>query len=1458
VILALTVRSRTLSYFTPEVVRTEPMSHGQARFWFLRQYLDDPTTSNITFFFKMNGAMDPDRISRTLAMICDRHEALRTCFYVKDGVACQGIMRKSAIRLEQCPVADEHGVRAVYEDLQRHVYDIENGDTFRAVLCQVSPTMLYLVIGYHHIAMDGFSWEILFGELQRGYRAGYLPPVPRQYSTWASKQRQEIDSGQLRSERKFWKQEFSTLPQVLPLLPFAKISSRQPLPCYGLNRTSHKVERRITSLVKEQCRAQKVSPFHFHLAVFRTLLHRFTGADDICIGMADANRMDSADVGVIGFLLNLLPLRFRSTQPNLAFTAMLKEARAKGYAALAHSKVPFNTILEDLDVPRTSSHNPLFQAFIEFRQANKITAAEFETDQPQNSTSYSKTAYDITLNVLEDHAGDLTVSIGTQDTLYTEEATGLILRSYVHLLEAFSKEPALPVDKPSLYSDEDVADAIVLGTGPSLTGVWPETLLHQIEAVARDSVSAAAVKDTLGNSLTYRQLLDRVGTIALALDNVGVTEGSHVAVFQSPSSDWICSMLATMWIGAVYVPLDYRQGLERLAQIAQACSPAAILVDSSTRDEVESLACSSHYINVTKLSDISQATDGSYEAKIKARGDKPAVILFTSGTTGTPKGIVLKHSGLRNGIEGLVSRYDIGREVVLQQTAYSFDMSLDEIFVALCSGGTLVVAGKRLRGDSEAIMRLIALEGVTYTRATPAEYSSWLRHGASHLAGNTSWRFAFAGGDRMTNSLRDEFRALGPLEGLRLFNSYGPTEITLSAVKVEVPYRERDERSDGRPIPIGVSMPNYSIYIVDDNTRLVPVGVPGEIVVGGAGVSFGYLGEAKLTDDRFVENPWAPAHWVQNGWTKMYKTGDRGHMASNGDVHFHGRVAGDTQIKLRGIRLELGDIENNILKASEGVLSNIICTLRRDAGTAESDYIVGHVVFAPGRAVPKTEQSTYFANLLARLALPDYMKPAAMVALERLPLTVHQKIDRAAIATLPVEEILAAEKPSCIEGVDVEFSDLEATIADIWLQVLTKGAPRQLSPSSEFFRLGGNSLLLVETQALIRKTLDVSIPLPDLLEATNLGKMSAKVREAMSLGTIDWDEETTPPEVVHSTMDGIRTPPKTTNLEVVLTGATGHLGRHLMPKLLSDPNISKVHCVAVRNTGKLDPNSQGTDKLVVYPGDITHPRLGLSATDFSHLSASADAIVHCAAVRSFFEPYRVLQKANVCSVAEVVKLAGSRRIPIHYMSSGGVLPDDILSSSAAPRSAAAYVPAANGGEGYVASKWAGERMLERAAAATAAAGHLPVHIYRTLGVVSDDHEAVGRLPASLIDEFARAAVRSNTLLDPEGQWTGSFDLISADEVADAICVRLTTSGDASGDPNAGGEAVDFVHLRATVRVENGQQLSDLLEVPAIRDNIGAFGKLAGPQWIGRLKKAGFGWMVAAQDAVLDGRIRSRR
>jgi hybrid polyketide synthase/nonribosomal peptide synthetase ACE1 len=290
-------------------------------------------------------------------------------------------------------------------------------------------------------------------------------------------------------------------------------------------------------------------------------------------------------------------------------------------------------------------------------------------------------------------------------------------------------------------------------------------LLHKIDEIVRAQGASTAIKDGCGNVLTYVELEHRVRTIAASLKKFKDVESACIAVFQEPATDWICSMLAIMRVGAVYVPLDYRNGLPRLTSIVKTCQPAIVLVDSTTFNDAKQLNVEdARVINVSLLE-----TSKTLQIPIMAKHEAAGIVLFTSGTTGVPKGIMLRHSSLRNSIEALAKVYGIGKEVVLQQTAFSFDMSIDEIFVALCNGGTLFVVDKTRRGDSQALMNIIQSEGITYTRATPPEYLSWIRHGADIVADNRTWKYAFAGGDRLTDSLRQGFRFLG-LPSLKLFN----------------------------------------------------------------------------------------------------------------------------------------------------------------------------------------------------------------------------------------------------------------------------------------------------------------------------------------------------------------------------------------------------------------------------------------------------------------------------------------------------------------------------------------------------------------------------------------------------------------------------------------------------------------------------------------------------------------
>ena len=605
-------------------------------------------------------------------------------------------------------------------------------------------------------------------------------------------------------------------------------------------------------------------------------------------------------------------------------------------------------------------------------------------------------------------------------------------------------------------------------TGPQLQSKWPETLAHRIEDIAIQNPEKEALKDGNGLSYTYKQLRQRIDLISGHLFEAGVKTASRVAVFQQPSAEWVCSLLAIWRAGGTYIPMDLRNSLPRLAAIAKVAKPTVILCHADTEGEVKELSSTATVINISTLGDDVPVI------KVQAKANTAATILFTSGSTGTPKGVILHHSALRNTIEGLVDQYGLGAEKVLQQSAFTFDLSLDQILCGLTNGGSVFIATKENRVDPAAIASIIGSEGITYTRATPSEYSSWITYGAESLMNASNWKFAFGGGETMPLSLRDSIGSLA-LEGLKLYNSYGPAE-SITCTKIEVPCNI-DLEDDTETIPAGYPLPNYSIYIVNRNLELVPQGVTGEILIGGPSVANGYLNNERLSGLHFVSNPWA------NGI--VYRTGDVGYLREDGALMFQGRIAGDTQVKLRGIRIDLQDIESCILRASEGALDKAVVSLR------PGDVLVAHVQFSAGEFTTESEQKAFLRNLRFLLPLPVYMVPAVFVPVEQMPMNAHGKTDRKAVQALPL--------PQTDRGRTGEaLSEMEQTLLAIWKEVVPVEMADVVDIGSQtsLFELGGNSLLLVKLQSLVNKRFDVNLSLIDLFGAASLGAMTAKIEAA--------------------------------------------------------------------------------------------------------------------------------------------------------------------------------------------------------------------------------------------------------------------------------------------------------------------------------------------------------------------------
>ncbi|KAF9886948.1 hypothetical protein FE257_010689 [Aspergillus nanangensis] len=1329
---------------TVDIKRTLPMAFAQARFWFLRQYLKDPSTFNITVSIHLDGKLKVDSFARAVKIVGQRHEALRTRFVTEgtQSTAQQQILSSSNLSLEQRVVSSDQETDAVYQEVRKHVFNLEEGENMRILLLNKSPTAFQLIIAYHHINMDGISLEVLLRDLQMAYEAKFLSPRVLQFADFAMQQRREYDAGEWADDLAFWKQEFQTIPGPLPLLPMASVSTRSALTAYATNITEFHIDSESLGRIQDTCKRLKVTMFHFHLAVFYTLLSRLVKVDELCIGISSANRTGNDTLQSIGMYLNLLPLLF-THKLDQTFINVLQLVREKSLNAFAHSKVPFDVLLTELGAPRSATHSPLFQVLVNYRAGISESRKFCDCTSKITAFEQGQAPYDLSLDIIDNPGGDCHVIIAGQSALYDSQHVGKIASIYQNLLAVFARNPAVRLNVPSLYGTEEVEHAIKLGRGPSYVYEWPETVPERIDLMIQRYGNHGAVIDGSGHSMTYSEMDARVNCIARALSRHGAGHGYKIGVFMEPGCDWICTLLAILRLDAIYIPMDSRMGLDRLAVITQDCKPDIIAVDDAKELDCVSLKFTGDSINVSRL----RVDAGSPQVPNTARPGSTAVIMYTSGSTGVPKGIVMKHHTFRNNIESSTGMWDFreGLDVNLQQSSYSFDMSLSQIFLTLSNGGTLRIVSKDMRGDPQAISSLIAADGVTFTEATPSEYISWLRYGDKEALRHSKWRIAISGGEPVTESLIHAFQDLQKPD-LRLIDCYGPTEITFCSHSREINYNNLDDTPRGLE-----TWPNYSVYIVDGQMKPVPTNTPGEVFIGGAGVVAGYL-HSELNSNGFTRDGFVSPEFMANGWTSLHRTGDSGRLDDAGRLTLAGRIAGDTQVKHRGIRIDLQEIEAAILRAGESQIVDAAVTVR-ESTTTGSEILVAFVTLANG-GISNPE---LLEQIKRQLPLPQYMCPAAIIPLSEMPVNSSHKVDRLALKSLPLPSNVDLGPGEELEAEETESISL---MRAVWENVLPVEilSQVQVSASSDFFHVGGDSMLLVRLQSEINKAFNATVSLFQLFDASTLEAMASMVatgaQTAPEKVSIDWESETA---ISPSLLQIVpRTQRFTTHPEVViLTGATGFLGQAILNRLLKDCGVHTIHCLAVRRDLTSLPDMFQSPKVIVHRGDLTLPRFGLSEQAVTTIFQEADAVIHNGADVSFMKTYHTLKLANVDSTKELVRLCIPHRLSFHYISTASVTHlsgQDIFHQE----SVSGFPPSSSPDtEGYIASKWASERYLEKVSDQCG----LPIWIHRPSSITGDGAPATDLMTNLL--QYSRAL----KAIPNADKWAGSLDFISADRVA---------------------------------------------------------------------------------------------
>jgi amino acid adenylation domain-containing protein len=1052
---------------------TFPLSFAQQRFWFLTQLGTLSSAFNVTELNRIPGPLDIPALRRAVAELVRRHESLRTTFHVEDGRPVQRINDTlPTLDLIDVSAAADPAAEAMRQAgaIYLEPWDLERGPLFRAGVWRLGTNDHLLFVCVHHIVSDGWSKGVLVRDLAALYgafaagQASPLPVLPIQCADYAIWQQQWVESDAARAQLAYWTDRMHEPPTLQ--LP---VRGRRGAPERGFHRWAV-IPPDVTAALRGFSQREGVTPFMTLLAVFALQLSRYSGQRDVVIGSPFANRTRAEVEGLVGCFMNPLPLRV-DVNPDAGFRALVGVARDACLGAVAHQELPFDVLVRTLHPRRDAGQAPLFQAMLLLHNmwqtldlSKQGAPGGFKIDDQilrgmDGRSGPGDLIYPVAVEVIE-----------LEHVLFAcfEHAAPLAMfdRSPAHfraLLAAAIAEPDRPVASLRIMDAAERAEVLALSSGGAVSDA--ASVVPMIEARAALTPQAPAVIAG-AVTLTYAELNARANQLARHLAERGVRAETLVGVLLDRSPELIVALLAVLKAGGAYVPLDTASPPMRIADTARRANLGAVISTRRVIDAHPDVAGNAAVVLLDRAAAAIEARDGS-DPGAAPRATQTAYVIFTSGSTGRPKCVAVPHAALAAYAASSVDRFALTpADRVLQFASIAFDTAGEEIYPALIAGAALV-----LRDEAMAASPLAFLDACERQRLTvvdlPTAYWDELtaRMAADGLRAPAGLRLMIIGGEKAIAERAVQWAAAAPR--VRLLNTYGPTETTIVATEFDV----RDP-ADLADVPIGRPVPGAEVFVLDRDQQPVPQGVAGELYIGGAGLARGYVGEPAMTAERFVPHPFSAVPGA-----RLYRSGDLVCLSSDGTLDFLGRV--DAQVKLRGFRVEPGEIESVL--ASNPLVGQAVVMLREDR--PGDRRLVAYVVPAPGAAPAAAELRRYLKD-----RLPEYMVPAAIVALEALPVTSNGKVDRRALPAPDGER-------QTDEAFVAPRTGAEERVAAAWREVL---ALNQVSAPHNLFDLGGHSMSAMKVASRLSLAFDAEIPVRLMFETRTLSELAARA-EALSV-----------------------------------------------------------------------------------------------------------------------------------------------------------------------------------------------------------------------------------------------------------------------------------------------------------------------------------------------------------------------
>ena len=1068
--------------------RPLPLSFAQQRLWFIDQ-LDHAAGAayHMPAGLRLTGKLDKAALKATLERIVARHESLRTTFASVDGQTVQviaapdcGFTLGERDLSQLCAAEREAVLSAIGTDEVLQPFDLATGPLIRGQLLRLAEDEHVLLITQHHITSDGWSMGVLVREVSALYAAfsdgqsDPLAPLPVQYADYAAWQRNWLQGEVLQAQSTFWKQALSGAPALL------EMPTDRPRPLqqsYAGGSVPLTLDAQLTAGLKALSQKHGATLFMTLLAGWAALLARLSGQDDVVVGTPVANRQRTEVEGLIGFFVNTLALRVKlEGDPSVA--ELLAQVKAHTLGAYEHQDLPFEQVVEAVQPARSMSHSPLFQVMLNMNNAPEGGALALPGLTISGvEQGHSTTQFDLSLT-MSDAGQTVAGAIEYASDLFDEATVVRMAGHLERLLAAMVADDQQSVGSLSLLSTAQRQQ--LLESFNDTAAAWPQDLLvHQLfEAQVSANPDALALVHA-DSRLSYAQLNGRVNRLAHYLRGFGVQPDAPVAICMERGIDMMVAMLAVLKAGGAYVPLDPSYPPDRLAYMLEDSAPVVLLTQAA---QTAWLAQGAPAQILTVVVDdaaeaalIAQQDDSDPDAaSIALAPHHMAYIIYTSGSTGLPKGVMVEHRNVVNFIANHIKACALSAaDRVLQFASFAFDASVGEIYPTLAAGAALVLRPSDVLVPDMAFVDLLDQHGITVSDLPTAFWHQWVQElqiGRSRAA--ATLRLIIAGGEKTEHRHLAAWLAHPDVRACRWLNTYGPTETTVSVTAMAC---ASEQPLPQQQVPIGRPNANTRIYILDRHLQPAPIGVAGEIHVGGAGVARGYLHRPELTAERFIADPFSGT-----AGERLYKTGDLGRWMPDGTIEYLGR--NDFQVKIRGFRIELGEIEAR-LAACAGVKECIVIAREDVPGDKR---LVAYLVAHDGAALQTAALRAELANHLS-----DYMIPLAFVVLDAFPLTPSNKIDRKALPA-PDGSAVAAREYEAPQG------KIEATIAAIWCKLLHL---ERVGRQDHFFELGGHSLLAVQLMSAIRQELALEINLRELFSGPTLAAFSLAVGRGKSVRT---------------------------------------------------------------------------------------------------------------------------------------------------------------------------------------------------------------------------------------------------------------------------------------------------------------------------------------------------------------------